>query len=791
MTGRIAIAALAALSLSATAVPSPAAASTAPIETPATSTTNERRSGATVVWFDDADEPVGVVVGVGLDPAAIDAERPEGGVRFNLRTRLMPAQTGRVAVTADAALRCRVGATTIDGGSATIDVVSGRAIALDCTGAPGAGFRWMSPSRSPLSAETAAFGFGAGGSGFPSLDAGSLDAGGVSALDTDGDGVRNAWETNGWTVRQSKNGVITIVGWKPGHEGATDPAGNRYVKYVSSPSKASTNNDPWTDFQKATTLELMPGTSKVAQHPLVAALPDVSVDLDKYRIIKLEDWSSSTGGSTVSGVTRTTSAREATSNDYRFQLKCRIFPVPWCSSQTDITKTTTVTATTRESTQNSSTEDWDSMLSGSTAKAAKVMPSVRYRNSGTAPIIDAQPTFTLANGDTTVATVRANAATKLVESLPGESYPATGSAALAFERANDFTDEITVDAKTFSQLKDPESDVTVMTNDVDAVVYFVDPQTGTGFFPSDVRWKDIASQVRTGGATITVERPDGATEKRHVAAPGQTGPDRTVPPITLGQALELTHGAVRTNDGWSIDGSPVTASNGWDITVDEPTGAKIEGQSPASLLDLQLEAGMRFTVAAPPRIQSVSDLDDGTSFTTTFRFDRSVNPTKFTGLGDVSQTPGRPRELVLERDRAQGHLRPERLELTLIRSHRVPVPIDPRLPAMVGSDRVWASLDASLSCDEWSGYFARWCTSVITVDRKLDADEVLAMTGPLGVRLESNRGAGGLIITTEIAAFSTGDVASVSIGDRIVDTFIVPTPRIADPPVPCALSCGE
>lgn len=104
--------------------------------------------------------------------------------------------------------------------------------------------------------------------------------------DTDSDNIPDSWEYEGYTVVDGEFGVKDLVKWDDDiHEGAVDKEGNPLVKYVSSPMKWSTSDDPYSDYEKVTGIRMDTRVTKEAHHPLVAAYPDVHIAMEKYLVI--------------------------------------------------------------------------------------------------------------------------------------------------------------------------------------------------------------------------------------------------------------------------------------------------------------------------------------------------------------------------------------------------------------------------------------------------------------------------------------------------------------------------
>ncbi|MEN8649045.1 binary toxin-like calcium binding domain-containing protein, partial [Bacillus toyonensis] len=118
--------------------------------------------------------------------------------------------------------------------------------------------------------------------------------------DSDGDGIYDDLETNGYVA----DGLGRIVAWDEDIHGQD----TKYTKYTSNPSRANTAKDPYSDLEKA--INYMPASvNTVAQHPLVAAIPEISVDMESFDIIRL----SSSGTDTSNSISQNTSTSDTES----------------------------------------------------------------------------------------------------------------------------------------------------------------------------------------------------------------------------------------------------------------------------------------------------------------------------------------------------------------------------------------------------------------------------------------------------------------------------------------------
>ncbi len=558
----------------------------------------------------------------GTDSAATSAA-PEGAVLHSSRGFVTAPARGRLGLTHSGWGVVSVPEARMESGVAWLHVEAGQQIAISATSYTGSGeILWFTPGSSvPLPVPRPALSLGdlnvAGAAArvpLTSEDDGSLERMLKSGerrdrtvhpadweddpLDTDRDGIENEWELTGYTVEQfPSTGEIAVVEWDDAkHDGAADPWGRPYERYVSSPLKASTNDDPWSDLQKVTHVQLDPGIAPEARHPLVSAAPEVEIDMTRFRLIPDTQWSDSRGGENVRGVSQTSSTSTSRSDTVGGEVSCSASLLDFgCSVSANYSSSSSRTAGYEESSSNSSSAQWNSMLSGANASAAILLPNVFYHNVGTAPLTDAYPLFTVKLGDESLTSATSNAANRLASARPGEAYP-RGGTALAFEKVNDFGTLLKVDGDAYKRLQEYAStkeELKLVTTGLDAFVTLIDT-TGAPY-QSSQKWEDRMTMIRSTNASLIVEKADGGVVKRRIAAPGSSTVERTIPQLTLGDALKLTHGAEHSGGTWRIDGVPIT-NDRFSFTADAVTSAAIAKQGPRSIFDVQLQAGMNIAL---------------------------------------------------------------------------------------------------------------------------------------------------------------------------------------------------
>jgi len=535
-----------------------------------------------------------------LDGALDFGQDPPGG-RFTAAGRIDPsADVTHLRTTGDVCL-------TLDGEeSCDGEPVAARAGAIDLAGATGerAGIEWLVGDRwasVPLDALRAR-----------DLNADEVDTGrtvGVASPhcepgDEDCDGIPGTWEVDGYTAERSgAPGGVGLVPWDPSkHDEST------HTRFVSSPLKASTNGDPFTDFQKATGLQLDPRVSPEARHPLVAAAPDIEAVMTSFELIPNTSWSSETGGERSKSVTQTTDIRFDWSVTVGVGTDCGgSDAITGCKVSSNFSATVGGSVGYSESNTNSSTERWNSIISGNNAQSALLLPRVYYENTGTAPVVNAYPLFTISLGSKALMSASTVDGNKLSSANPGQRYPANGD--LAFWQVKDFRDPIFVNQQVVDSLQDYSAGdseaLKLRVDSYDAKVSLID-EAGQPIESANT-WAQQNSLIDASTASITVSDHEGSIRRR-IAAPGAGLIPSSIPSSTLGRALELAFGAKREGSSYRIGERVVTADD-YEIISDQRTFDLITTQKLSSIWDLQLTADMQLMLQAKEQTADLVGFD--------------------------------------------------------------------------------------------------------------------------------------------------------------------------------------
>ncbi|MGH0945199.1 binary toxin-like calcium binding domain-containing protein [Bacillus mycoides] len=407
--------------------------------------------------------------------------------------------------------------------------------------------------------------------------------------DTDGDNIPDSWEYEGYTVVDGEFGVKDLVKWDD------DVHRPPLVKYKSSPMKWSTSDDPYSDYEKVTGIQMDSRVTIEAHHPLVAAYPDVHINMEKYLLIPNTNFQAGEGGSSSKQVTRGTSNTVSNTESWGTTVTANASLLDFGGSVSASYESSTTTSTTKdESVSDSTTKDWNTVLGINTAEAGKILPNVRYVNTGTAPVFKVKPQFTLHFPKTAIGD-----AISLISSLVGEThkglvvlpestYPDKSKPPLAFDKPTHFGESLMLDEGNVSRLQNNDI-LKLETIGIESNVVLIDTQGQD--YESSLEWTSVISKIKANTAEIVNSTVDGMSTKRNVAAPGTTPVEQTVPEMTFKEALKLSHRAVE-NNGKIYIGNLEISKDTVSLIVDTKTEQQMKNQGAKSIFDVKLKAGM-------------------------------------------------------------------------------------------------------------------------------------------------------------------------------------------------------
>ena len=370
-----------------------------------------------------------------------------------------------------------------------------------------------------------------------------------SLLDDDKDGLPNDWEKNGYFYY--KGGLAK---WFP--EFASKP---ELKKMVSSPCLWSTTGDPYSDYEKAMGHTDGP-VSEVARNPMVAAYPVVTASIEQVILSLINRKDDTQGGhktETITHQTTTTKNKKSTrtygsvggtkkfvKNKDTMKGNGWTLDGNYKSSDNEAVFTIVENKNTNVKTENEQKEIFSN--EGASASIGFV---IRYKNKGTAPIYCAMPTCVIyvksEDGQPSIIYgTEINKQQQANELYPDQMYP-SGRAGILINSADWFNAAKITMSKEQLQLYLKNKEIYIDTIQCSGKVTFTDDTAMT----EERDWDVFMGEIKSRTAKLVLHLPGESPIERSVAAKGMNSPLlKTIPEMTLGQALELVYGFEKTGD---------------------------------------------------------------------------------------------------------------------------------------------------------------------------------------------------------------------------------------------------
>ncbi|WP_179892740.1 binary toxin-like calcium binding domain-containing protein [Bacillus thuringiensis] len=393
--------------------------------------------------------------------------------------------------------------------------------------------------------------------------------------DTDGDGIPDAWEENGYTIQNK-----VAVEWQDSLEN------DGYIKYTSNPLDAYTVGDPYTDYEKAAR-DTDKSNAKETFHPLVAAFPSVSVNLEKIIISENKDLTNAVGSNSSNNHSYTNT--EGASVNAGFGPMGFSFGVSANYQHSDTVGTQ----------WGHSQEDTTHL---NNAQAGFLNANVRYKNVGTGSIYNTKPTTSFVLDGDTIGTIKAKENTTALSITPGKSYPKKEQNGIAINTMDDFNSQpITLNKE---QLTKFLGNVPIML-ETDQVEGQYMRRNIHGETVIGGEWNGITQQIYAKTASIIVEEGDSVSEKR-IAAKDYEYPEDKTPSLTLKEGLKLGYpDEIQEKDGLLYYKNKPLYESSVMTYLDERTSKEVMKQindttgnfkDVKKLYDVKLTPEMNFTI---------------------------------------------------------------------------------------------------------------------------------------------------------------------------------------------------
>ncbi|KPI55104.1 iota toxin protein Ib [Clostridioides difficile] len=398
-------------------------------------------------------------------------------------------------------------------------------------------------------------------------------------LDTDNDNIPDAYERNGYTIKD-----LIAVKWEDSF------AEQGYKKYVSNYLEPNTAGDPYTDYEKAS------GTfdkaiSKEARDPLVAAYPIVGVGMEKL-ILSTNEHASSDVGKTVS---RATTNSKTDANTVGVSVTAG-YQNGFTGSVTANYSHTTDNST---AVQDSNGESWNTGLQISKSESAYINANVRYYNTGTAPMYKVTPTTNLVLDGDTLSTIKAQENQIGNNLSPNDTYPKKGVSPLALNTMDQFSSRLI--PLNYEQMKKLDSGKQIKLETTQVSGNFGTKNSQGQIVTEGNSWSDYISQVDSISASFILDTGN-ETYERRVAAKDSYDPEDKTPELTIGQAIEKAFGATQKDGLLYFNGTPIDESC-VELVFDNYTAdtikERLKSLDDKKIYNVKLERGMNILIKTP------------------------------------------------------------------------------------------------------------------------------------------------------------------------------------------------
>ena len=442
----------------------------------------------------------------------------------------------------------------------------------------------------------AALGCGGGGGG-------SAAASDPATLDSDGDGIPDYLEVQGFTYDAAT-----------GKLGAWDGVDHSVTYYKTDPHQRSTDQDPFDDLTEISGLNMDVSVTGSGGLPMVPALPEIVVRLVGYNATSLDQIDFTETSSIANGTTweNQNSDMDSRTTEHGWEVGFSAtakFGLPKAESEVTVHANYSgkISNTHETSTSHSrggsvvDTSEWSQARSTKPSEAAAIKLLLKVENRGSACASGVVPTLSLRIGGHNVATFQPGA-TQINLLEPGTEYPAAPGVYWVVD-SNQNGDKITL---TMDELRALEcgAPVTLSMTQMSAQVLRKDATTGAYVSLGD--WNEYAARCRAVCADLYFDA--GGGNYAHTLVYAGTG--STAPTVTLGDAFLWGIGgaaggglAVAYRD---LDGQRQQLDlAGWTLSVDGGTwsanGLVKGGNLPEgfSLFDLRLNPGSVIFAKAP------------------------------------------------------------------------------------------------------------------------------------------------------------------------------------------------
>ncbi|MFL8801481.1 MULTISPECIES: binary toxin-like calcium binding domain-containing protein [unclassified Clostridioides] len=399
-------------------------------------------------------------------------------------------------------------------------------------------------------------------------------------LDTDNDNIPDAYERNGYTIKDS-----IAVKWEDSF------ASQGYKKYLSNYLESHTSGDPYTDYEKASG-SFDRAIKREARDPLIAAYPVVGVGMEKL-IMSTNEHVSSDQGKTVSRATTNSKTDSNTSGiSATVGYEEGVF-------KASVTANYSHTWDTSTAVQDSNGESWNNGLQISKSESAYVNANVRYYNTGTAPMYKVTPTTNLVLDGDTLSTIKAQDNQIGNNLSPGDTYPKKGVSPLALNTMDQFSSRLI--PLSYNQMKKLDNGKNIKLETTQVSGNYATKNAQGQLVTEGNSWSDYISQIDNISACIILDTGNDTLERR-VTAKDSYDPEDKTPQLTIGEAIEKAF-ETKKKDGLLYYNNLPIDENCVELIFDEYTSDTIKDRLKESdskkIYDIKLERGMNILIKVP------------------------------------------------------------------------------------------------------------------------------------------------------------------------------------------------
>ncbi len=395
----------------------------------------------------------------------------------------------------------------------------------------------------------------------------------LAGADTDGDGIDNELELNGFVFDLASGELQAWDG---------DPSKKHFF---TDPLRASTDGDPYSDYMEVTGAN-MPGSIEAPyNHPLVAARPIIAVYMTDYEVIPNGEITDEEGHSTTDSFTNETTNEDQFGVGISTEFSLNPFELASVSVEANYSHTHAVT----NSTTSSSEFNWSSARSVSESEAARLRLNVYYVNLGSAPASNVRPTFNLMLGNKVIATFQSSLNSEAQTLAPGARFPTNGSIAIDSYVAGEVDRDIILNLEELKAIQ-RGAPLSIVVPQVEANILRWNEATQS--FSNEITWADYEQDIDP--VSITLETNIGGKSAQYQVYTGS--PQFPDPLRNLRETLELIFDVEERNGITYINDRRYPEQ--WYFATDSEQIIEAEAQA-SDLLDVPMYRGNRIVMLSP------------------------------------------------------------------------------------------------------------------------------------------------------------------------------------------------